>query len=44
MVDVTWDKLIALPSAKSKVWTYYGFPANSSGNIIDKKKGVLQAL
>lgn len=38
MADVEWDKLVALPSTKSKVWTHYGFPANSSGKIVDKKK------
>ena len=38
MANSLSDKLVALPSAKSKVWNYFGFPANSSGTITDKTK------
>jgi len=37
-VDSSWEQLVALPNAKSKVWNYFGFPVDSSNMIIDKKK------
>jgi len=37
-VDSSWEQSVALQNAKSKVWNYFGFPANSSNTIIDKKK------
>ena len=36
MVNSLSDKLVALPSAKSKLWNYFGFPVSSSGTITDK--------
>ena len=38
MADISRDKLVPLPNGKSTVWAYYGFPVNSFGKIIDKKK------
>jgi len=36
--DSSWEHLVALQNAKSKVWKYFGFPADSSNKIINKKK------
>ena len=38
MVEAQYEQLISLPNAKSKVWEYFGFPGDSKGKIIDKKK------
>ena len=38
MENSSSDKLVVLPSAKSKVWNYFSFPANSSGTITNKMK------
>jgi len=35
--DSSWEHLVALQNAKSKVWKYFGFPADSSNKIINKK-------
>ena len=33
-----FEQLVSLPTAKSKVWEHFGFPADSRGKILDKKK------
>lgn len=33
-------KIVPLPSARSEVWTYFGFVADDEGNILDKTKVV----
>ena len=38
MTDSSLHNLVLLPSAKSKVWNYFGFPVNSMGTITDKMK------
>ena len=38
MAEALYEQLISLPSAKSKVWEYFGFPGDSKGKTIDKKK------
>ena len=38
MAEALYEQLISLPNTKSKVWEYFGFPGDSKGKIIDKKK------
>ena len=38
MAEVQYEQLVSLPNAKSKAWEYFGFPGDSKGKIIDKKK------
>ena len=38
MTEIQYEQLISLPNAKSKAWEYFGFPGDSKGSIIDKKK------
>ena len=33
-----FEKLVAKPKCKSKVWKHFGFPADAHGEIMDKKK------
>ena len=32
-----FEKLVAKPKCKSKVWKHFGFPADAHGEIMDKK-------
>ena len=33
-----FEKLVAKPKCKSKVWKHFGFPADAHGEVMDKKK------
>ena len=38
MAVLSYDHLVTRKKAKSKVWTYFGFPADVNDDIIDEKK------
>ena len=38
MAEAQYEQLVSLPNTKSKAWEYFGFPGDSKGKIIDKKK------
>ena len=37
-MSTEYEQIVGKPNTKSKVWTHFGFPADASGTIVDKKK------
>ena len=35
-----YAQLVGKPKAKSKVWLHFGFPADATGMVINKKKTI----